>query len=121
MHWHKKNPRLGPRLLGYVFEGSKNRVIGFLLKALPGRPACVTDGEVCEKALQELHASGLIHGDPVKANILITSQGVKFIDFENSVSQPQEDLEQWNAMKKQEICNLKENLMDSSKMGQSWD
>lgn len=57
----------------------------------------------------------------VKANILITSQGVKFIDFENSVSQPHEDLELWNAMKEQEACNLKANLMDSSNMGQPWD
>jgi hypothetical protein len=117
----QKPSQLGPELLGYAFEGSRHRVIGFLLKALLGRPACISDMEDCKKALRELHAAGLIHGDLVKDNILITSQGPKFIDFEESFSQPPDDLEDWNAMKEQEFCSLEANLMDCSDMGQPWD
>ena len=89
----QKKSQLGPEFLGYAFEGLRDRVIGFLLKALSGRPACISDLENCKEALRELHNSGLVHGDPVKDNILITRQGPKFIDFEEACTQPPNDLE----------------------------
>jgi serine/threonine protein kinase len=77
--------------------------------------------EDCKEALGELHASGLLHGDLVKDNILITSEGPKFIDFEDSTPQPCNDLERWNAMKEQELCSLEAALLDSSGRGRPWD
>lgn len=117
----ERNPKLGPELLGYAFEGSQHRVIGFLTKEIPGRPACISDKEDCEEALRELHASGVVHGDLVKHNILITSQGSKFIDFEFSSLQPSDDPERWDALKEQEFCSLEAALIDSSGRGRPWD
>ncbi|KAK5264343.1 hypothetical protein LTR96_010360 [Exophiala xenobiotica] len=117
----ERKSQLGPELLGYAFEGSRDRVIGFLTKAIPGRPAHISDLEDCKEALGELHASGLLHGDLVKDNILITSEGPKFIDFEDSTPQPCNDLERWNAMKEQELCSLEAALLDSSGRGRPWD
>lgn len=115
----KKSP-LGPELLGYAYEEPQHRVIGFLLKEIPGRPACISDKEDCMEALRELHASGVVHGDLVKYNILITSGGPRFIDFENSSLRPHIDLESWNTITQQELCNLEPSLLDSSGKGKPW-
>ncbi len=117
----ERKSQLGPELVGYAFEGSRHRVIGFLTKAISGRPARISDMEDCKRALRELHASGLLHGDLVKDNILITSKGPKFIDFEHSSPQPGNDLERWNAMKDQELYSLEAALLDSSGKGRPWD
>ncbi|KAK5442661.1 hypothetical protein LTS15_010979 [Exophiala xenobiotica] len=117
----ERKSQLGPELLGYAFEGSRERVIGFLTKAIPGRPAHISDLEDCKQALGELHASGLLHGDLVKDNILITSEGPRFIDFDDSTPQTCNDLERWNAMKEQELGSLEVALLDSSGRGRPWD
>ncbi|EXJ79763.1 hypothetical protein A1O3_08046 [Capronia epimyces CBS 606.96] len=75
----------------------------------------------CKEAPRGLHASGLLHGDLVKDSILITSEGLKFIDFEHSSAPPGNDLERWNAMKEQELCSLEAALLDTSGKGRRWD
>ncbi|KAL2261156.1 hypothetical protein VTK26DRAFT_4630 [Humicola hyalothermophila] len=75
--------KLAPNLLGYVYEESRDRVIGFLVEPVERRVAGISDLEACSKALGELRRI-LIHGDLCKYNILITPDGPKFIAFECS-------------------------------------
>ncbi|ATY58572.1 alpha-galactosidase A precursor [Cordyceps militaris] len=73
---------LAPRFLGHVHENG--RVMGFILEKLEGRPASVGDLSSCERAVQNLHELGLLHGDVNRYNFLVTEEGVKLLDFENS-------------------------------------
>ncbi|EHY60991.1 hypothetical protein ABEF95_002309 [Exophiala dermatitidis] len=116
----QKKSRLAPQLLGYVFEGPNRRIIGFLLEALVGRPANITDEKLCEEALQSLHDLGITHGDPNKENILITDSGPRFIDLEDSVMQPLDNPQAWEAMKNEDLCKMKMHLRRSSDAGCSW-
>ncbi|KAL5900137.1 hypothetical protein ACKVWC_011498 [Pyricularia oryzae] len=75
---------LAPRLIGYVFETSQDRVTGILLEKLEGHFPESGDLDTCLKALDQLH-SYLAHGDLVKYNIIMTSKGPRFLDFESSV------------------------------------
>ena len=45
------------------------------------RHATPADLEACQQALAKLHNLGVLHGDVVECNILITSKGVTLINF----------------------------------------
>ena len=80
-----ENLPFGPELLGYVYEETPDRVIGFLCQAIRGRNPLVSDYDICTNALEGLHAKGIHYGDVNRFNILITPDNeVVFIDFENS-------------------------------------
>jgi hypothetical protein len=117
----QKGSRLGPQLLGCVFEGPKKRVFGFLLKEISGRPAALSDLDDCKAGLQRLHDSGFVHGDPVKDNIFMTELGLRFIDFEEAHGPPVDDPERWKTMKEQDLQKLAMNLMNPSGEGRPWD
>lgn len=75
---------VGPAFLGHVIEG--DRVIGFLVEQLHGRPAGPEDLQGCRDVLQRLHALDIIHGDLNKHNFVVASDGtVTLIDFENAM------------------------------------
>ncbi|KAG2105079.1 uncharacterized protein F5147DRAFT_703095 [Suillus discolor] len=75
---------VGPAFLGHIVEG--DRVIGFLVEQLHGRPAGPEDLQGCRDVLQRLHALDIIHGDPNKHNFVVASDGtVTLIDFENAM------------------------------------
>lgn len=75
---------VGPAFLGHIVEG--DRVIGFLVEQVHGRPAGPEDLQGCHDAVQRLHAVDIIHGDPNKFNFRVASDGtVTLIDFENAV------------------------------------
>ncbi|OAX31213.1 hypothetical protein K503DRAFT_870718 [Rhizopogon vinicolor AM-OR11-026] len=75
---------LGPTFLGHLVEG--DRVIGFLLELLQGRPAGPEDLQGCLGAVQRLHALDIVHGDPNRYNFIVSSDGtVTLIDFENAM------------------------------------
>ena len=106
-----------PRLVGYVFEECTDRVVGFLIEFLEGRPADSTDIESCYQALEQLHRY-LIHGDLCKYNILITSQGPRFIDFENSILC---DSDKWSTtLRDAEKHSLGSKLADTSGVGRPY-
>lgn len=82
-----ENSPLVPELLGYVYEETPDRVIGFLCQAISGRHPFLADYDNCMNALERIHAKGIYHGDINKYNILITpTDEVVFIDLENSSS-----------------------------------
>ncbi|OAX31609.1 hypothetical protein K503DRAFT_70554 [Rhizopogon vinicolor AM-OR11-026] len=75
---------LGPTFLGHIVEG--DRVIGFLLELLQGRPASPTDLQGCLGAVQRLHALDIVHGDPNRYNFIVAAdRTVTLIDFENAM------------------------------------
>lgn len=81
------NSPLVPKFLGYVYEETPDRVIGFLCQAISGRHPSLADYDNCMSALEKIHAKGIHHGDINRYNILITpTNEVVFIDFENSSS-----------------------------------
>lgn len=63
--------RFAPELLGYVYEETPDRVIGFLCQAIRGGHPLAADHDKCMDALERLHAKGIYHGDINKFNILI--------------------------------------------------
>lgn len=75
-----------PRFLGYAYEGTTNRMVGFLCEDITGhhpRPGDINDLKICDNALNQLHAMGITHGDINRSNIIITYNGhAKYIDFE---------------------------------------
>lgn len=67
-----------PKLIGYVFEDSPNRVIRFLVELVEGRVTNVADLEECSKALEKPH-NHVVHGDLCRYNIIFTTNGPKWI------------------------------------------
>lgn len=72
-----------PRLLAYVYENSEGDINGFICEKVDGRPPSPADHDACDAALQQLHSYGVVHGDLVKYNIMMTEKGTKFIDLEH--------------------------------------
>lgn len=108
---------LAPKMLGYVYEESHDRVVGFLFEKISGHRPGIADLELCEVALRELHELDIIHGDLNRDNIFITNKGVKFIDFEDSYVGQAEDADHWKKLKFDEERNLPEKLSDESGKG----
>ncbi|OQD73618.1 hypothetical protein PENDEC_c014G03927 [Penicillium decumbens] len=110
---------LGPRLLGYVYEESQDRVVGFLYEKITGYWPGIGELEVCENALRELHKLDILHGDPNRYNMFVTEKGVKFIDFEDSrVGKAKDaDADYWEKAKSDEERSLREWLADESGRG----
>ncbi|KIH93553.1 hypothetical protein SPBR_04421 [Sporothrix brasiliensis 5110] len=105
------------KLVGYVYETHADRVIGFLAGKLEGRVPNLGDLEACKTALDTLHHY-LIHGDLVKYNIVVTQQGPKFIDFEDSVLQ---GTDAWSSSARDaETKILEAKLADESGAGRPW-
>lgn len=100
---------LAPRFLAHIHEDG--RLIGFVLENVQGRPASLQDLGVCKAALKNVHALGLLHGDANKYNFIITDNGVKMIDFENSCEQA--SIESMAT----EMQNLHAELLDDSGRG----
>ncbi|PGG98667.1 hypothetical protein AJ80_09504 [Polytolypa hystricis UAMH7299] len=115
----RHNSTLAPALLGYAFEGP-HRVIGFIFEEVTGRRPDITDLGTCKTALQQLHSLNIIHGDINRDNIFITSNGAKFIDFEESSIGPIGSVEGWDKRKAEEILGLVEKLKDNSGKGRPW-
>jgi hypothetical protein len=113
---------LAPRLLGYAFEERYERVTGFLCESVDGRVSSISDLDSCSKALRRLHELDIIHGDITKYNIYITSEGPKFIDFEDSILGSDEKSKSFDLakLKNDEIKSLEGKLLDESGEGRPW-
>lgn len=112
--------RLAPKFVGYVFEESPDRVVGFLAESVEGRAAGLADLEACSRALGELHRF-LIHGDLCRYNIIITRDGPKFIDFEQSIPIAELEAKELESLMDEESRGLAARLSDESGAGQPWD
>ena len=105
---------IGPKFLGHITE--EGRVIGFLIERVAdndgdARHATPADLEACLETLNKLHDLGILHGDLVKYNILITSKGATLIDF--STAQKCDDASAFEKEKE----SLKTRLCSDSNLG----
>ncbi|QUC24017.1 uncharacterized protein UV8b_08258 [Ustilaginoidea virens] len=106
---------LVPRLLGYVYEETPDRVIGFVLEAISGHYPSIKDLDMCRGALQRLHSLNIVHGDVNRYNMLLTKDGPKFIDLEVAEIDSQD-----GARMDKEMQGLEEQLMTESRIGCPW-
>ncbi|RAL13241.1 uncharacterized protein BO97DRAFT_433945 [Aspergillus homomorphus CBS 101889] len=107
---------LAPRLIGYVYEETKDRTMGFLMEKISGYPPSIDDLEACTKTIRLLHTFGILHGDTNRYNFLMTEKGAQIFDFEGSVAL--EDKGSEAALK--EVEGLEAHLLESSGRGQKW-
>ena len=117
----EKDPTIAPAFVGYAYEGTTDRVIGFILEAVPGRRASIADLEACESVIRRLHRANIIHGDLLRDNILVTDKGVKLIDFENAYMDSEEGTQGWDRRKTEELDHLVAVLSSKSEVGKPWD
>lgn len=103
-HLATRQSALAPKMLGYVYEDTKDRVIGVLIEEITGRFPTLDDLEACREALSSLHTDGIVHGDGNQYNIIMTDNGVKFIDFE--ASKINDDTKDWKDRAKMELDGL---------------
>ncbi|KAM3447062.1 hypothetical protein MY3296_009106 [Beauveria thailandica] len=118
--YHKlRGSALAPALVGYVYEETHDRVVGFVTEEVIGHcPRDAADYAACSVALHKLHESGLVHGDLNKYNVLITKDGPRFIDFEQS--RLRNEVTNWNQLAQNEVHTLSASLSDESGLGAPW-
>ncbi|KAF1957537.1 hypothetical protein CC80DRAFT_410580 [Byssothecium circinans] len=109
-----------PLMLSYVFERSKEQIIGFVCEELQGRFAEPGDYDQCRDGLQKLHSYGCVHGDLNKFNIIITASGPRFIDFENSRLDTDLSDAELATLQQREIDALDKALNDEEGWGKPW-
>ncbi|KAE8148871.1 hypothetical protein BDV25DRAFT_168188 [Aspergillus avenaceus] len=102
-----------PKFIGFVYEETKDRIVGFLMESITGEAPCIQNLGICTEIVQLLHKFGVVLEDLNKYNFLITEQGAKVFDFENSVVQENVDTETAGA----EIKALAAALEDESGIG----
>lgn len=82
-----KQSQVGPALLAFVHEShNSKRVMGFVMQKFVGRQDIPSDRQACLDNLARLHSCGFVHWDleNMGVNLLITSQGPRFFDFEHA-------------------------------------
>ncbi len=111
-----------PRLSAYVFERSKEQIIGFICEEFRGRFAEPSDYSECKRSLRRLHSYGVVHGDLNKFNIIITAYGPRFIDLEKSVLDTDERIskDEFSRLQQEEFDKLEKALSDEEGWGKPW-
>ncbi|KAE8396860.1 hypothetical protein BDV37DRAFT_90820 [Aspergillus pseudonomiae] len=102
-----------PKFIGFVYEGTEARIVGILMESITGKTPEIQNLRDCTEAVRRLHAEGIVHGDLNKYNFLITKDGAKVFDFENSIVQETVDPE--TAESEMETLAIK--LKDESGIG----
>lgn len=108
---------LAPKLLGFVYEETPDRIVGLVMEAIEGRRPTPVDFEMCSDALEELHRLGIIHGDINNHNIIIHADGVRFIDFEDAYIRTSNQDRSWAWRTSLEMQVLKDRLFSESDVG----
>jgi hypothetical protein len=111
-----------PRLYAYVFERSEEQIIGFIYEELQGRFAGPSDYSEYKRGLQQLHSYGVIHRDLNKFNIIITTDGPRFIDLEKSILDADEKAskDEFARLQQQELDRLEKALHNEEGWGRPW-
>ena len=119
---YQRGCSLIPRLYAYVFERSEEQITDFICEELQGRFARLGDYSECKRGLQQLHSYGVIHGDLNKFNIIITTDGPRFIDLEKSILDTDEKVskDEFESLLQQELDGLEKALHDEEGWGRPW-
>lgn len=121
-HLSRRGCDLIPKLLAYVYEQSKEEIIGFICEELDGHPPSPADYDACYAALQRLHSYGVTHGDLASYNIIVTAEGPKFIDLEYARLDIdfQTEGEEFSRLQLQECDELLRRLQGEEGSDRSW-
>ncbi|KAF4997205.1 hypothetical protein FDECE_12158 [Fusarium decemcellulare] len=111
---------LAPKILGYAYEETPDRIIGLVIESVEGQRPSPADLEVCTNALEQLHGLGIIHGDINNHNIILCGDSVKFIDFEDSYIRLTSSDRSWGWRTSLEMKILKDRLLSQSDVGRPW-
>lgn len=112
---------LAPILLGYAYEDTRDRVVGLVMEEVIGRHPSLADLATCQEALRQLHGLGIAHGDINMYNMIITKDGVKFIDFEEACLRLADQEDEWIRRTDKEMQLLEEKLSEKSGEGRPWE
>ncbi|RDW79335.1 uncharacterized protein DSM5745_06187 [Aspergillus mulundensis] len=104
---------LAPKFIGFAYEETKDRVVGFLMEDISGHHPDIHDLKDCMETVHRLHTFGIVHGDLNRHNFLITEHGAKIFDFEVSVVEGNVD----PAAAEEELNSLAIGLEDESGIG----
>ncbi|RHZ69889.1 hypothetical protein CDV55_103988 [Aspergillus turcosus] len=104
---------LAPKFIGFVYEETKARTVGFLMEEISGKTPDIHNLRDCVETVRLLHTFGILHGDPNKYNFLMTEHGAKIFDFESSAAQGEVD----PAAAEGELKSLPIKLEDESGIG----
>jgi hypothetical protein len=108
---------LVPRLIAYVYERSEEQIIGFVCEKFEGHFAGPSDYIPCKRGLQQLHSYGCVHGDLNRFNIMITSSGPRFVDFEKSILEGSVSKDDFLRLQREELDSLQGYLNDQEDWG----
>lgn len=104
---------LAPKFVGFVYEETKARTVGFLMEEIVGKIPDIHNLKHCEKTVRLLHTCGIVHGDLNKYNFLMTEHGAKIFDFEASAARGEVD----PSAAEEELKSLPGKLTDESGIG----
>ena len=104
---------LALEFIGFVYEETKTRMIGFLMEEIVGNHPNIQNLEDCTRTARLLHKFGFIHGDLNRYNFIMTEHGAKLLDFEGAA--PVGELKPEAA--EEELKELASNLEDESVLG----
>ncbi|PLB43301.1 hypothetical protein P170DRAFT_441735 [Aspergillus steynii IBT 23096] len=107
---------LSPRVVGYVYEGTKSRTVGFLMEEIEGVVPGIQHLDECRKTVGLLHAHGVVHGDLNRYNFLVDGDRARVFDFEVAVVQRDGDV----AAAEEEMDSLEARLRDETGVGKRW-
>jgi predicted Ser/Thr protein kinase len=107
---------LAPRMVALVYEGTPDRITGILLQKFEGKAAESEDLDVVTNSLERLH-DVVRHGDLNRWNIIVTRDGPRFVDFEDSEMRPTDDSREFEERLVEEKAKLEEALRDESGAG----
>ncbi|OBT50024.1 hypothetical protein VE04_10165 [Pseudogymnoascus sp. 24MN13] len=111
---------LVPRLEAYVFERSEEQVVGFVCEEVEGRFTGPEDYEECRRGVEKLHEFGVVHGDLNKYNIIMGTDGPRFIDLEKAVVDTQVSGDEFSRLRIEELGGLENTLNDEEGWGKPW-
>jgi hypothetical protein len=113
---------LVPTICAYVFERSKEQVIGFICEQFEGQFPGPDDYAECKRSLLQLHSYGIVHGDLNKFNMIKTANGVRFFDLEKSILDSDVSLseDEFSRLQEEELVGLEKALHDQEGWGKPW-
>ncbi|EAW19565.1 uncharacterized protein NFIA_026390 [Aspergillus fischeri NRRL 181] len=104
---------LAPKFIGFVYEETKARTVGFLMEEILGETPDIHNLKDCVETVRLLHTFGIVHGDLNKYNFLMTEHGAKIFDFEASAAEGEVD----PTAAEEELKALASKLADESGIG----
>ena len=104
---------LAPEFIGFVYEETKTRTIGFVMEEIVGDHPGIQNLEHCTRTARLLHKFGFVHGDLNRYNFIMTEHGAKLLDFESAA--PVGEMKPEEA--EEELKELVSNLEDESGIG----